>query len=240
MTETQTMTDSTAPALDEGETDPYEELRRRIFDMRCRGLSYAAIGKMVGKNAATVRYHYLKAKQEHTDEIEEKGWKQLAGSHVRRLVRAQEVCLSHLAALEQGEIDQQTGQVKPGTAKKGSLQAAIWMQTYLRACKQESDFELDTGLLPKASEKLDITLKDARAMTLEELQNECANLESQLVRARIVPDKHVEREIKKITHTIDTVATVVQGEGRDGVPKIAAPDPTEVARAADRLQKKVD
>lgn len=207
------------------EAHRHEELRKRIYDMRARGLSYAAIGKIVQLKPQTVHYHYKKARAEVVQTIEEEGWKLTAGKNLKRYQRAQEICLSHLAALEQGEIDEATGQPRPGTSKKGSIQAAIWMQTYLRACKQEEDYAFELGVMPRAKEQLEVTFKDARAMSIEELQNECAALEAQLSRARIVPDAKV-KEMKRLTHTIEATATVKNVE-----------EPERVERAAKRLGK---
>jgi hypothetical protein len=221
------MTEEAAPIMrpeelspDEAEQDYYEELRRRIYDMRARGLSYRAIGKVVGLDPSTVRGHYRKARLEQVKEVEEKGWKLIAGGNLKRYKRAQETCLAHLAALEQGEFDE-NGNPRPGTSKKGSIQAAIWMQTLLRAYKQEEDYAFDLGLMPKASDKIDVTFKDARTMSLEELQNECAALEASLSRAKIVSDARA-KELKRLPRTIEATATLVNVERPERVEKAAA------------------
>lgn len=210
-----------------------EEKRRRIWDMRARGLSYSAIGKVLGLSTSTVHKHHKASRMEAIRDIDENGWKEAAGEHVKKLTRAQERCLDHLASLETGELDEH-GKPKPGTGKKGSLAAAIWMQTYLRAVKDEKEFRLDVGFFPKASEKIDITFKDARQMSLEELQKECASLESHLSRARIVPDRGA--EAKRITHTLDVSSALVTSMGKNGKQKVNV-DPAAVARGAAKIER---
>lgn len=218
---------------EESKLSAEEEKRRRIWDMRARGLSYSAIGKVMGLSTSTVHKHHKRARLEAIRDIDENGWKEVAGEHIKKLTRAQERCLDHLGSLESPELDEQ-GKAKPGTGKKGSLAAAIWMQTYLRAVKDEKEFRLDVGFFPKASEKIDITFKDARQMSLEELQKECASLESHLSRARIVPDRSA--EAKRITQTLDVASALVTTTGKNGLQKVNV-DAAKVARAASKLER---
>lgn len=207
MSEITAQTMSEEAQLDEEERadpDRHEETRRRVWEMRARGLSYSAIAKIIGCSKTMARKHFERARLECVNDFSEGRWKIRAGHSIRRLQWAQETARGHLAALEAGELDEQ-GRTKPGTSKKGSLQAAIWLQTYLRACKQEDDLEIELGLFPRQSDKLDVTIRDAREMSIEELQNECARLEADLAGARIVKDKS--SLLRKVEMTIDVAAS---------------------------------
>lgn len=154
-----------------------EELQKRIFDLKMHGMTNAAIAKIVSLDTSTVRYHLKKARLRNVSEIEESGAKGKIGEFSRKFQRAQEVAWFNISK-----------------APEGSVARAIWLQTYLKAVKDEGSFLMETGWVPKASDKLDISLVDARSMSLEELENECRRLERRLSGARIIPDV-----IKEIT-----------------------------------------
>jgi hypothetical protein len=227
MTETPSMTpeDPTLASETPDQADEYEELRRRIYNLKVSGLSFKAVGAVVGLSAKNTKKHFDRARAEVVKDFKDGKWYDRAGESIKDYQWARQIARQHLAALEAGELDEH-GQPKPGTSKKGSLQAAIWLQTFLRARKQEDDFCVMTGLFPKAADKLDITLKDARSMSLEELQQECARLEERLAGAKVLPD-HAP-ELRKLQRTIDGTATV----------KLAG-DEEKVAKSVERAAKTI-
>lgn len=189
-----------------GNEEVWAELRRRIFDLKTDGMSIPSISKLVGKSETTVRHHYHKARLERLREIETQGWKPKAGEISRKFEKLFEIAKLHLNHLttqrDEGPVLNSEGKVisKGKKGGLGSVAAAIWTQTAMKLVKEEYTFLMELGVMPRAREKLDITIQDARSLSLEELQAEASRLSRQLSTANIVADS-----TKQLTAGMDPI-----------------------------------
>lgn len=171
-----------------------EDLRKRCFDLRSQGLSFDRIAAAIGKSRNTARTYWQQARAERMKQVETEGWKPKVGEAMRKNERHYELAMLHFQHLttqpeEPPILDEHGKVVKKGKkAGLGTVAAAIWMQTILKIEKQGLDLLMDVGVIPRASEKLDVTITDARSMSLEELQIAASRLRKQLANGEIVPD----------------------------------------------------
>lgn len=167
-----------------------QEFQNRVWQMKLNGMSLTAIAKVVQRSLSTVSLHYKAARLARMTDLEHDGWKAKAGEIIRKYEGMEELCRLHLLSLSGvGEVSKDAaGNETKSKGGRGTVAAAIWMQTYAKIVKQNTDFHFDVGVIPKASEKLDVTIRDARSMSLEELQREASLLARRLSDSTIVAD----------------------------------------------------
>lgn len=68
-------------------------------------------------------------------------------------------------------------------AGQGSIARSQWVNLYVRALKAEAEFGFESGLLTRAAERVDVTVRDIRRMSDEELTHELVNLREELAAA---------------------------------------------------------
>jgi hypothetical protein len=68
-------------------------------------------------------------------------------------------------------------------SQAGSNARSQWANLYLRALKSEAEFGFESGLLTRAAERVDVTIRDIRKMTDEELTIELVSLREELAAA---------------------------------------------------------
>lgn len=195
-----------------------EAMQKKAFDLRLHGMTHAQLGVALGVPEPTARAILKRAQLAHVREIEADGWKSTASAVARKYSRAAEVAWVQMRQLD---------------GIKSPLPKAIWMQTYLKCVQAEEKILIDTGLIPKVKDRLEITFQDARSMSIEELQMECSQLEAKLAGARIIPDSMARINIQKgpvtrasgqanikkaleaeVDKTIDVIARVIEKDER--------------------------
>jgi len=139
------MTDrSTLPEL--------EQLKRKIFVMRSRGMAFRQIAKAVGKSVSTVHAHYKNICRDTTVALEGAGQQEILG----------EMALYHRELVQEGLRN--LSQVE-----QGSPMRANWTSITGKRLDAYRDFMFASGLMHKAADKLDLSVKDVRKMSDEEI-----------------------------------------------------------------------
>ena len=156
-----------------------EVLRKQIYQMRMRGMTKTAIAKACGVTEGSVRYH-LKEYAKDAFKFEADSTKaEKVGEMLRHL---------------QGLFNEAMFQM---TKMKESHHKHAWFESAAKRLQELIKFKQLTGLLPMESHKLDVTVKDVRSLSNQEL---LAHLEAmqreigdyQLIET--VPTGHGERQ----------------------------------------------
>ena len=140
-----------------------EQLRRRVWVMRSRGMTFKQIADAVQRDPSTVHYHWKKACEEATTKLEGAGQPEVIGNMMLTFRELRPEALRNLSQVEQG-----------------SPMRANWLALAGKRLDAEKQFMLEVGLLDRASDKVELTVKDVRKMSDEEIQREVENLRREL------------------------------------------------------------
>lgn len=163
-----------------------EAFRKRVFDLRMRGMMPGQIASMVGESVALVQHHIRKARMERLEEVEFGGKKEKVGEGIRMYQALREEAMRQMHK-----------------AEEGSAVRAVWFAEARKCVDKELEFLMEVGFLPRASEKLEVLVRDARGMSLAEINAEIGAIERRLANASVIPDARGGREAQKLAITLN-------------------------------------
>jgi len=164
-----------------------EVLRRKIWLYRSRGMTFTQIAQAVQKSRSACHHHLSAYRRQAVLSTESQGQQEIIG----------ELLLSHR------ELRQETLR-NMAAADQGSLLKLNWIDAAARRIRDEEKFMLDIGLITKTADRVDITVRDVRSMSTEEIEREVNRLREELAYAP--------------TAFLDTTAKVVETEEK--VPEV--------------------
>lgn len=136
-----------------------EILRRRIWVLRSRGMTYAQIGKAVGKSASAVTHHIRQTRKNTYTQIDSAGQEEVVGEILLSLREMRQEALRNMSHVEQG-----------------SPMRAQWLDSAARRLNSEIKFMFDTNMIQRSTGDEKITAYDVRKMSDEEMERELKNL----------------------------------------------------------------
>jgi predicted transcriptional regulator len=145
-----------------------ERLRRRIWMLRSRGMTYAQIGQAVGCTAANVAYHVKKIRQETFVQMDGAGQQEIIGEILMNYQEMRQEALRNMTQVEQG-----------------SPMRAQWLDIAARRLNAEVKFLIDVGMIQKAADRVELTVRDVRKMSDEEIEREMMRLKEELATAPV-------------------------------------------------------
>lgn len=172
-----------------------EMLRRRIWMYRSRGMTVKQIASAVGKSISTVYHHLRKARQGTYDEIESSGQPETIGEMLLNLRELRQEALRNMSQVEQG-----------------SPMRAQWLDLAGRRLNAELDFLMKVGLIQKAADRVELSVRDVRYMSDEEIRREIEQLRHELVEFA-PPDLLTMGDDRPEVEVIDIEARVVEPGG---------------------------
>ena len=145
-----------------------ETLRRRIWMLRSRGMTYAQIGKTVGCSTSNVAYHVKEIRKSTYAAMDGAGQQEIIGEVLMNYQEMRQEALRNMTRVEQG-----------------SPMRAQWLDIAARRLNAEVKFLLDVGMIQKAADRVELTVRDVRKMSDEEIAREMQRLKEELANAPV-------------------------------------------------------
>lgn len=148
--------------------DELEQLRRRIFVYRQRGLTLKQIAEAPGIDLtpSTVHYHLKKTREKEYEKFDMVGQAEVVGE-----------VLLHLRELYQEAARNMAN------AEMGTLLRMTMLDLTGRRYDKMVKFMQDTGIIQKAADRVDMTVRDMRNMSTEEIARDIRQLQRELAHA---------------------------------------------------------
>jgi hypothetical protein len=140
-----------------------EQLKRKIFVLRSRGMAFRQIAAATDKAVSTVHKHYKSICRDTTVALEGAGQQEILG----------EMALFHKELVQEGLRN--LTQVEAGSPMR-----ANWTSITGKRLDAWRDFMFLSGLMHKAADKLELNVKDVRKMSDEEIERDIAQLQNKL------------------------------------------------------------
>ena len=140
-----------------------EQLKRKIFVLRSRGMSYRQIAQATDKAVSTVHKHYKSICKDMTIALEGAGQQEILG----------EMALYHKELVQEGLRNM-------SQVEAGSPMRANWTSITGKRLDAWREFMFSSGLMHKAADKLDLNVKDVRKMSDEEIERDIHQLTQKL------------------------------------------------------------
>ena len=160
-----------------------EQLRRRIWMLRSRGMTYAQIGKAVGCSTSNVAYHVKEIRKITYAQMDGAGQQEIIGEILMNYQEMRQEALRNMTQVEQG-----------------SPMRATWLDIAARRLSAEVKFLIDVGLIQKAADRVELTVRDVRKMSDEEIERDMMRLKEELANSEVsfLEQKSVGDEMKAI------------------------------------------
>lgn len=143
--------------------DPYKALREQVWEMRLKGETWQSISDAVGKSITAVRYHYDVVRKQAGTEMRGRSSDEVLGEIGLKLQS-----LTHEA------------QRNMALVMDGSPMKATWIDVVGRRVRDEIKFALDTGLIQRAADRIDLNITDVRSMSTDQLKERLQRIQTEL------------------------------------------------------------
>jgi len=140
-----------------------EQLQRKIWMLRSRGLTYEQIGRSVGKSKSSVAYHVKQLRKQTYASLDGAGQQEVVGEILMNFREMRQEAMRNMTQVEQG-----------------SPMRAQWLDIAARRLQAETKFMLDIGLIQKAADRVELTVRDVRKMSDKEIEHEIRSLKQDL------------------------------------------------------------
>jgi hypothetical protein len=131
-------------------------------------MTYAQIGKAVGCSTSNVSYHVKEIRRTTYQAMDGAGQQEIIGEVLMNYQEMRQEALRNMTQVEQG-----------------SPMRAQWLDIAARRLNAEVKFLLDVGMIQKSADRVELTVRDVRKMSDEEIQREMARLKDELAHAPV-------------------------------------------------------
>ena len=140
-----------------------EQLQRKIWMLRSRGLTYEQIARAVGKSKSAVAYHVKQLRRSTYASLDGAGQQEIIGEVLMNFREMRQEAMRNMTQVEQG-----------------SPMRAQWLDIAARRLQAETKFMIDVGLIQKAADRVELTVRDVRKMSDKEIEHEIRALKEEL------------------------------------------------------------
>jgi len=145
-----------------------EQLQRKIWMLRSRGMTYEQIARAVGKSKSAVAYHVKQLRRQTYAQLDGAGQQEVVGEILMNFREMRQEAMRNMTQVEQG-----------------SPMRAQWLDIAARRLQAETKFMLDIGIIQKAADRVELTVRDVRKMSDKEIEHEIRSLKAELAAAPI-------------------------------------------------------